>query len=240
MIMRRLSTSIRKQDWFTVLIEMLIVVLGVYLGIQLGNWNEANRNNARLIGALERLEGEVRTNIDIANDLVAIIEEEQDERVVALEVLQFCTADEAQMDALNIAITSTIRDYAPSFIDNSFSELLGRDELLDLLSSEFRQVMGGYRGQLTEDQDQFNTNFNLMWMDHLIRSPMVGVDFEGEEGSPRLVLATGIEEACADPRFQVQLLTTVSFIMGLRLRAERFVEESEAFLASIQSERGAL
>ncbi len=240
MIMRRLSTSIRKQDWFTVLIEMLIVVLGVYLGIQLGNWNEVNRNNARLIGALERLEGEVRTNIDIANDLVAIIEAEQDERVIALEVLRSCAADEAQMAALNIAIASTIRDYAPSFIDNSFSELLGRDELLDLLSSEFRQVMGGYRGRLTEDQDQFNTNFNLMWTDHLIRSPLVGVDFEGEGGSARIVLATDIEEACADPRFQVQLLTTVSFIMGLRLRAERFVEESEAFLASIQSERDAL
>ncbi|MDF1680691.1 hypothetical protein [Ponticaulis sp.] len=74
----------------------------------------------------------------------------------------------------------------------------------------------------------------------MIRSPLVGVDFEGEGGSARIVLATGIEEACEDPRFQVQLLTTVSFIMGLRLRAERFVEESEAFLASIQSERDAL
>lgn len=41
MILQRLSQSIRKQDWFTVLIETLIVVLGVFLGLQLGNWNEA-------------------------------------------------------------------------------------------------------------------------------------------------------------------------------------------------------
>ncbi len=39
MILRRLATSIRKQDWFAVVIETLIVVMGVYLGIQLGNWN---------------------------------------------------------------------------------------------------------------------------------------------------------------------------------------------------------
>ena len=41
MILQRLATSIRKQDWFTVLIETLIVVLGVFLGIQLGNWNQS-------------------------------------------------------------------------------------------------------------------------------------------------------------------------------------------------------
>ena len=36
LILRRLATSIRKQDWFAVVIETLIVVMGVYLGIQLG------------------------------------------------------------------------------------------------------------------------------------------------------------------------------------------------------------
>ena len=41
MILRRLTDALRKQDWFTVVIETLIVVLGVFLGIQLGNWNEA-------------------------------------------------------------------------------------------------------------------------------------------------------------------------------------------------------
>ena len=46
MILRRLVTSIRKQDWFAVVIETLIVVMGVYLGIQLGNWNAARQQQA--------------------------------------------------------------------------------------------------------------------------------------------------------------------------------------------------
>ena len=46
MILQRFAMSIRKQDWFTVVIETLIVVLGVFLGIQLGNWNAA-RSDAR-------------------------------------------------------------------------------------------------------------------------------------------------------------------------------------------------
>ena len=41
MILRRLTDALRKQDWFTVVIETLIVVLGVFLGLQVNNWNEA-------------------------------------------------------------------------------------------------------------------------------------------------------------------------------------------------------
>ena len=39
MILRRLTTALRKQDWFTVVIETLIVVLGVFLGLQVNNWS---------------------------------------------------------------------------------------------------------------------------------------------------------------------------------------------------------
>ena len=39
MILRRLTNAIRRRDWFTVVIETLIVVLGVFLGLQVNNWN---------------------------------------------------------------------------------------------------------------------------------------------------------------------------------------------------------
>ncbi|MEQ9317189.1 MAG: hypothetical protein RLN72_15150 [Henriciella sp.] len=60
MILQRLATSIRKQDWFTVLIETLIVVLGVYLGIQLGNWNAARASHQLGEDYVERLTEDLR------------------------------------------------------------------------------------------------------------------------------------------------------------------------------------
>ncbi|MEQ9506154.1 MAG: hypothetical protein RLO80_07760 [Hyphomonas sp.] len=64
MILRRLTDALRKQDWFTVLIETLIVVFGVYLGIQLGNWN-AERANARLgKDYLRQLTRETQVNLE--------------------------------------------------------------------------------------------------------------------------------------------------------------------------------
>ncbi|WP_340693950.1 hypothetical protein [Hyphomonas sp.] len=41
MILRRMTDAFRKQDWFTVVVETLIVVLGVFLGLQVNNWNTA-------------------------------------------------------------------------------------------------------------------------------------------------------------------------------------------------------
>ena len=56
MILRRLATAFRKQDWFTVCVEILIVVLGVFIGLQVNNWNEARSDRADARVALERLE----------------------------------------------------------------------------------------------------------------------------------------------------------------------------------------
>jgi hypothetical protein len=39
MILRRIADAFRRQDWFTVLVETLIVVLGVFVGLQVSNWN---------------------------------------------------------------------------------------------------------------------------------------------------------------------------------------------------------
>ncbi|MGJ8558970.1 MAG: hypothetical protein ACSHX3_01910 [Litorimonas sp.] len=55
MILRRLSTAVRKQDWFTVAVETLIVVLGVFIGLQVNNWNSARGDQQRESRYMERL-----------------------------------------------------------------------------------------------------------------------------------------------------------------------------------------
>lgn len=47
MILRRVIEHVRAQNWLAVFIDFVIVVLGVFLGIQLGNWNAAQAD-ARL------------------------------------------------------------------------------------------------------------------------------------------------------------------------------------------------
>ena len=55
MILRRLTEALRRQDWSTVAVEIIIVILGVFIGIQVANWNDARIDAGRAVAYLERI-----------------------------------------------------------------------------------------------------------------------------------------------------------------------------------------
>ena len=55
MILRRVALSLRQQNWTTIFIEFVLLVVGVFLGIQAANWNEARREHALEADYLVRL-----------------------------------------------------------------------------------------------------------------------------------------------------------------------------------------
>jgi len=65
MILRRLADAIRDRNWFTVLIELAVVVVGIFLGLQIDDWNERRKENSLERGYIERLEAEVDANIAV-------------------------------------------------------------------------------------------------------------------------------------------------------------------------------
>jgi len=46
MILRSLTKHVRDQNWFAVGIDFVIVIVGVFIGIQVANWNEARQQDA--------------------------------------------------------------------------------------------------------------------------------------------------------------------------------------------------
>jgi len=57
MILRRLSQSIKEQNWAAIWIEFILLVAGVFLGIQVANWNatqQDHRREAEFIARLDR------------------------------------------------------------------------------------------------------------------------------------------------------------------------------------------
>jgi hypothetical protein len=60
MIFRRLAQNLREQNWTAIAIEFVLLVLGVFLGIQVANWNESRRGHALEAEYLVRLERDFR------------------------------------------------------------------------------------------------------------------------------------------------------------------------------------
>ena len=47
MLLRRFVAHARKQDWMAIAIEFVLLVLGVFLGIQVSNWNTERENRQK-------------------------------------------------------------------------------------------------------------------------------------------------------------------------------------------------
>lgn len=59
MILRRLATSLRRQDWFTVAVELLILIVGIFLGLRVDEWNSARKDRADEQQFIERLHEDI-------------------------------------------------------------------------------------------------------------------------------------------------------------------------------------
>ena len=69
MILRELGVHIRAQDWWAVALELVIVVVGVFIGIEVSNWNEARAGRTREALLLNELRAEAQSNSAFARSV---------------------------------------------------------------------------------------------------------------------------------------------------------------------------
>jgi len=60
MILRRFSEALKQQNWAAIAIEFVLLVLGVFLGIQVANWNVERETRQKSAIFTERLKADLR------------------------------------------------------------------------------------------------------------------------------------------------------------------------------------
>lgn len=71
MLLRRVIEHFRKQEWTAIGIDFVIVVVGVFIGLQVANWNEARVDQQRAHAYLERIHSDLEIDIDNYRDRMA-------------------------------------------------------------------------------------------------------------------------------------------------------------------------
>ena len=77
MILRRIVENLRQQHWTSVFIELAVVVFGVFIGLQVDNWNQARSDRAAESGYLGGLREDVDYSTDKLQALIASMERQQ-------------------------------------------------------------------------------------------------------------------------------------------------------------------
>lgn len=62
MILRRIIAHLRKQEWTALGLDLLIVVLGVFIGMQVSNWNAAQGDQRALAKYMQDIAADIRAD----------------------------------------------------------------------------------------------------------------------------------------------------------------------------------
>lgn len=142
-MLRRITEHMRQQAWTAIGIEFVIVVLGVFLGLQVENWNEARLQAEGELAMLSRLEEEL---VAVQSELTIVAEQfERTERATArvIEAIRAGTRpseDGSFEDALRDA--QYVWD-APT-LSVTYSELVSTGALSRLADPELRGALTRY------------------------------------------------------------------------------------------------
>jgi hypothetical protein len=87
MILRRVIAHFRKQEWTAIFLDFIIVVVGVFVGLQVNNWNEAQAEQRRSKEYVERMIADLEVDLDMRRTLLAYYEAVNESAERAVELL---------------------------------------------------------------------------------------------------------------------------------------------------------
>ena len=139
MILRRVITHFKKQEWTAIALDFLIVVVGVFIGIQVSNWNAARGDRAEYGRALERLAAETKANRITVDTVGAQTTQALKNAGDALDALLSCTDSEENRKIVNAGLAQIRNTNGLYLRSDALKELTTSPRLLSQQSARERE-----------------------------------------------------------------------------------------------------
>ena len=193
MLLRRLYTNLKSQNWLTVGIELLVVAVGIFMGLQASNWNDDRVERALERGYLVRLHEDILASSRGLERDNGLLEEQLSDQAIILAALDACEFSPDDKMAIQRGINAlgglnpprlfrrTIDDLAASgrmdIIQNAqiktkLAELVEEVEFRDRVTESIFRIVEHHR-QVIEGQVRYDVSKPLGG-----HSWVVAVDFD--------------------------------------------------------------
>ena len=135
MLLRRVIAHLRAQEWTAIAIDFVIVIVGVFIGLQVNNWNEARSERAKEYGYLVRLHEDLARSIATIDRTVGMLERQSAGQTVLLDALARCAVPPGAGGEIEYAISTLGYINAPIFSSRTYDELTSSGSF-DLIANE--------------------------------------------------------------------------------------------------------
>jgi hypothetical protein len=155
MILRRITKHVNEQNWFAVVLDLAIVVFGVYIGLQVSNWDEelAGEKEAKVL--IERLKSDLKRD----REVIAVL---LDYRSVVRKYLITTTNAYSNVNLVNNE-QFVIAAYQASQITSAwnyrstYTELISTGKINLIKSAKLKDLLLGFYSANWADESNFNS-----------------------------------------------------------------------------------
>ena len=207
MLLRRITEHVKSQNWFAVWLDFIIVVVGVFFGIQIGNWNASRLDDQAYEQAYDRMVLEAQTNIALAQDAVEQFSPVLNNFRNAVEDLRSCHNDVEAKARVNDAVQVLSGTFAVQLHNSAITQLTTSERLLERQSTEQIERFARYArsintaiswsGKVLDKMENRSDDLHS-FIDHgPFREHM-----EFSRSARPLMLTVPLDEACQDHGFR--------------------------------------
>lgn len=169
MLLRRVIEHVKSQSWAAIGIDFVIVVVGVFIGIQVSNWNDDLENQRIAADYVERLKADLVLEVGFWQRNARYIEATRGHTIAAL--------DAYEKDASDLDVEFLIDLYQASQRINviaqkgTYDELLATGRIINIANEETRAIFRNHyervdsRNSTMEERGDYRTTIRE-YMNH--------------------------------------------------------------------------
>ncbi len=209
MIIRRLATQLRHENWFTVILELTLVVGGLFLAFQLDRWYESQRSKSDLQTLLVSLTEDFEEN---ETRLTSAINKGKREMAAAITLRSEIRKETPDLSVaeLNRLISDT--SMLPTFnaVDLAYKDLIGDGTLADLQSSDLKKELAEFYAayELTKIiQNTQELQFVTIWQPYALEN----LDYAASNYKAGATRGFAVLEPYIDPDVVLEAMKTKQF-----------------------------
>lgn len=142
MILRRFVENLNAQNWLAVFLDLLVVILGIFLGLQVNEWNNQRIENKKSVDYLERILVDFDNNIELQEILIPAFQKRRKQLVETYRMLR--APDDSTFDeqAFIEGISVVERDIGIDINITTLNELISAGDLKLIQSADVKLAIG--------------------------------------------------------------------------------------------------
>ena len=165
MLIRRIAKSLGQQDWTAAAIEVAIVMLGIFLGLQASSWYEERQEQALQAELLVRLQMDFEEIYSESNSAIDTHQRIIEGLVVLDDALRVDALRDEDQVAVSYSLSNVLNADTGAGKSSTYTEIVSSGRLRILSDDKLVSLLAEYDERAEQSHPLF-ANFRLMQMEY--------------------------------------------------------------------------